>query len=264
MPKDQRPDPNPRKRPQLWQSYLWWNEIMEMRKRHNLRISSIERGKSNLDAQYERDTMDALALDVQLCNLKKTMINYGEAVGPVWDWGTSIKGLGAGGLLAQLLAQIDDIGRFATISKLWRFAGWAVIDGKIDRCKKGEKAPYNRRLKSICWNIVQSFIKQHTYPYRDIYDDEKERQRELHPDVVCRECGCIWEDCARKKQHHKMFNDGHLHNRAIRKTAKIFLQHLWLVWRESEGIPISKPWVHEHGGHVDYIPPPNWPMETIT
>ena len=148
--KDKRPDPKPRKNPQLWQSYLWWNELVEMRKRHLLRISSIEAGKSNLDAQFERDMIAALALDAHIESVKKSMINYGQALGPVWDWVTSIRGLGAGSLAAQVLAQIDDVGKFDTTSKLWRFAGWAVIDGKIDRCQKGEKSPYNRKLKSIC------------------------------------------------------------------------------------------------------------------
>jgi len=57
---DARPDPKPRKHPQLWQSYLFWNELVEMRKRHTLRISSIEKGKSNMDAQLEREFMELL------------------------------------------------------------------------------------------------------------------------------------------------------------------------------------------------------------
>ena len=250
---DKRPDPKPRKRPQLWQSYLWWYELMEMRKRHNLRISSIEAGKSNLDAQFERDMMEEAQLDTMLALSKKMMVNYGKMTGPAWDWATSIRGLGEGGLAAQLIAQIDDIGKFDTVSKLWRFAGWAVIDGQIDRCKKGEKSPYNRKLKAVCWNIIDSFIKQQTPLYVDLYYAEKERQRREHPDTLCRECGCVWADCESKKAHHKLFNDGHLHNRAIRKTAKIFLQHLWVFWRESEGLPVSEPYVQAIMGHTNIV-----------
>jgi hypothetical protein len=252
---DQRPDPNPRKNPHLWQSYLWRDEMMEMRKRHLLRISSSEAGKSNLDAQFERQMIDHVGMDAMVGDLTKTMVNCGKTLGPIWEWGTSIKGLGEGGLLAQLLAQIDDIGKFDTVSKLWRFAGWAVIDGEIDRCKKGEKSPYNRKLKAICWNIVQSFIRNHTPIYADIYYEEKDRQRHLYPDVVCRECGCVWDDCDNKKKHHKLFNDGHLHNRAIRKTAKIFLQHLWVTWREFEGLPVSQPYAQAIMGHTHIVGP---------
>ena len=240
--KDIRPDPKPRKHPQLWQSYLWWDELVQMRKRHTLRISSIEKGKSNLDAQFEQDMLDHMSLDTAIAMTKKIMIGYGKKLGPVWDWLTGIKGLAAGGLAAQLLAQFDDVSKFDTVSKFWRFSGWAVIDGQIDRCKKGEKSPYNRRLKSICWLIVEQFIKQQTPIYVDIYYAEKERQRRDHPESI-------------KENGKWKFNDGHLHHRAMRKTAKIFLQHLWAKWREAEGLPVSKPYVEAILGHTNISRP---------
>jgi len=318
--KDKRPDPKPRKHPQLWQSYLWWDELVQMRKRHTLRISSIEAGKSNLDAQFERDMMEGHAkvthisrgkttettigvpLDAAIAGTKEIMIGYGKDVGPVWDWLASIKGLGAGGLAAQLLAQFDDVSKFDTVSKFWRFAGQAVYfywrngqgtiaaprDGyKSRKAKKGERAmngticgpgmgklvepgmvvreyivptpepdwklvkhrdiklsgwnsPYNARLKSICYLIVEQFIKQQTPVYVDIYYAEKERQRHDHPEPI-------------KENGKWKFNDGHLHHRAMRKTAKIFLQHLWVKWREAEGLPVSKPYVEAVLGHTNII-----------
>jgi len=221
---------------------------MEMRKKHTLRISSIEAGKSEMDAQFERDMMEHMQLDTLLCDVKKTMINYGKATGPIWDWLTSIKGLGVGSLAAQLLAQIDYPAPFpgsypdhcATISKLWRYAGWAVIDGKIDRPTLGKCLPYNRKLKSCCWLIVDQFIKQQTPVYVDIYYAEKERQRRLHPERI-------------KVDGKWKFNDGHIHNRAIRKTAKIFLSHLWVKWREFEGLPVSEPYAQAILGHTNIV-----------
>ena len=227
---DARPDPKPRKHPHLWQSYLWWNEVMEMRKRHVLRISSSERGKSNLDAQFEKDTMESIGLDPMVNNLKKAMVFYGEQVS-VWDWVTSIKGMGQGGLAAQLLAQIDDIAKFDTVASLWRFAGFAVIEGQAEKNQKGQKSKFNRRLKGICFNIADSFIKQQTPHYIDIYYAEKERQRALYPDVLCRDCGCKWEECPSKKKHVKKYSDAHIHNRAWRKMVKAFLRDLWIEWK---------------------------------
>jgi hypothetical protein len=248
---DKRPDPKPRKHPQLWQSYLWWDELVQMRKRHLLRISSIEAGKSNLDAQLERDIMEHMQCDALIKLAKKQMVNYGIAVGEIWDWLTDIRGLKEGGLAAQLLAQIDDVGKFDTVSKLWRFAGWAVIDGQIDRCKKGEKSPYNRRLKSICWLVVYQFILQQTPVYVDMYYAEKERQRRLHPEKI-------------KVDGKWKYNDGHLDNRARRKVAKVFLQHLWIQWREAEGLPISEPYVQAVMGHTNIITPPSSSPDTTT
>ena len=79
------------------------------------------------------DKSDKNQIDV-VEEVKKIMIGHGKAVGPVWDWLTSIKGLGAGGLAAQLLAMIDYPAPFPgsypehcnTISKLWRYAGWGM------------------------------------------------------------------------------------------------------------------------------------------
>lgn len=255
MKTDKRPDPKPRKNPELWQSYLWWDELMQMQKRHKLRLSSIQRGKSNLEAGFEQDIL------VQLCPMVKdaqrAMMAWGKTMGTVWDWMTSIKGIG-GHTAAKILAQFDDVGKFATISKFWRFSGWAVIDGKIDKCEKGVVSPYNRRLKSECYLIAEQFLKQQTPVYADLYYQEKSRQRKLHPVTECRQCGIPWDDCTQKKKHKRQFNDGHLHNRAMRKTVKIFLSHLWQVWRESEGLPISQPWIHDIGGHSNIVPIPNW------
>lgn len=180
---DLRPPPKPRKHPQLWQSYLWWYELMELRKRHLLRISSCERGKSNLDAEFEQVMMEAVAIDAQIENVKKTMVNYGKVL-PIWGWVTSIKGLGSGSLAAQLLSQIDDVNNFETVSKLWRFAGLAVFDGHAEKNSRGEKSHFNNKLKGICFNIADMFIKHQTPGYVDIYYAEKERLRGLHHPTV--------------------------------------------------------------------------------
>jgi len=241
MTEDKRPDPKPRKHPHLWQAYLFWDEMVEMRKRHLLRISSIEKGKSNLNADLERQMLDHIEIDAHIKFAKKQMTDYGKTVGPVWDWITSIRGLKEGGLAAQLLAQIDDISKAPTVSSLWRFCGQAVIDGKAERNKAGELSHFNRRLKSVCWLISDQFIKQQTPGYVDIYYSEKARLRELYPEKIKGDNG-KWK-----------YNDGHLHNMAKRKAVKVFLQHLWLTWRELEELPISLPYSIDILGHSKYI-----------
>lgn len=44
---------------------------------------------------------------------------------------------------------------------------------------------------------------------------------------------------------------GHVHMRAQRKMSKLFLSHLWLVWRKAEGLPVSKPYAHAILGHAE-------------
>lgn len=44
---------------------------------------------------------------------------------------------------------------------------------------------------------------------------------------------------------------GHVEAAARRKAAKLFLSHLYVVWREAEGLPTRSPWIEEHGeGHT--------------
>lgn len=250
------PQPKPRKHPHLWQSYLWYTEFVELRKRHLLRISAIERGMSNLDAQFETDWIEETQLDHFKKMLGKSLANNGSLTGPVWEWITGIKGLKSGLLPAQLLAQIDDIGNCPSVSALWRFCGYAVFDGKAEKNAKGEKAHFNSRLKGVCYNIAETFLRQQTPGYVDIYYAEKERQRGLHPIAICKECeiecktktkkvkgeNVLVFACPNNPKHKKNFTDAHIHYRAIRKMMKAFLKDLWLVWRQYEDLPISEEW----------------------
>lgn len=243
---DQRPPAKPRKHPQLWQAFLMWDELVEMRKRHELRLTSIERGKSNMDATMEEAFLEATALDTLVNSYKRQMVSFGTTVGPVWDWMTSIKGLGEGGMAAQLLAQVDDITSFTNVSKLWRFCGQAVIDGASERGSKGEKSHYSRRLKALCYLIGDQFIRQQTSGYIEIYYAEKARLRELHPEPEANDGNGPWK---------QKWTPAHINAMARRKMVKIFLQHLWLTWRQSEGLPTNEPYAIAHLGHADMIAP---------
>jgi hypothetical protein len=239
--------PRPRKHALLWQSYSSWYEFSEMCKKHKQRLASIKKGESNMDAIYEQTMIDGLSVAVK--DADKVMINHGKDV-PVWDWVTTIKGLKSGSLPARLLAQIDDINKFDTVSKLWRFSGYAVIDGHAERGKKGEKGHYSRKLKSTCYLIADQFIRQQTPGYSDIYYGEKARQRELHPQAWCINCDQAAEKYKKRhkgklvdayrcpnheKEHVVRWSDGHIHNCAWRKMIKVFLKDLWIEWRAIEG-----------------------------
>jgi hypothetical protein len=135
------------------------------------------------------------------------------------------------------------------------FSGYGLADGQVVRNAKGEKSRYNRRLKSIVYLCVDQFIRQQTSPYAEMYYEEKTKQRATHPEAMCRTCGVPWTECKSKKTHKREFNDGHLHARAMRKVSKILLSHLWLKWRESEGLPVSQPYVQAVMGHTHIIEP---------
>lgn len=239
---DKRPDPKPRKNPQLWQAYLIWQESLLTLNRHKTRMMSIERGKSNLDLEIENLYLAQSQLQLVTNNFEKMMKSYGKSVGPIWDWLISIRGIGDG-LAAQLLALIDDIGKFETVSKLWRFSGYAVIDGKREYAKAGATRPWNGKLKSTVYLCGESFVKHQSPIYVPIYYAEKERQRRLHPEPVSNGNG------------GKKYTDGHINMMAYRKINKIFLQHLWVNWRTFENLSVTKPYAQDILGHTNYIEP---------
>lgn len=144
---------------------------------------------------------------------------------PIYAELSRIKGIGPM-LSAKLLALIADVSTFETVSKLWRFAGYAVIDGAAEKPVKGEKRHYNTRLKTACFLVGTSFLRSGS-PYRLIYDRAREHYAGRED----------WSDMRR-------------HRAAMRKMIKVFLSHLWERWRRSEGLPTRALYVHEQLGHT--------------
>ena len=244
----------------LWQAFGNWDRIMQQIKRSKQRIAAIERGDSNLDPDYERKVINDLTPLLE--QAKEDMVAYGENVGPVWDWMTGLRGIGEH-TAAKILA-LYDYPSYETVSKFWRDGGWAVIDGEIERPTKGEKNHYNARLKSEIYLAGVQFVMRGTEPYNSIYREEKVRQKEMHPIAVCKECGGVGEK--RKQRWYCRecnasgfkiaFTPKHLDLRARRKMVKIFLEHLWVVWRTTESLPVTEPYAQAILGHSHYVKPP--------
>lgn len=150
---------------------------------------------------------------------------------PAWPWLAGVRGIGPT-LATKMLGLIGDVGKFPTVSKLWRFAGYAVIEGSREYHKKGEKAHYSTRLKTVLYLVGDSFIKSNS-PYRAIYDGAKEHYHSTHPE----------------------WTKGHVHLASKRKMVKLFLSHLWEVWRIAEGHSVRPPYVQEYLGHTTISDP---------
>jgi len=141
-----------------------------------------------------------------------------------------VKGLGAV-LSAKLICYIKDIERFATVAKLWRYAGLGVVDGKAERRRRGQKANYNTRFKALMYVIANSFLKTGS-KYRIIYDRAKEYYTA-----------------------NRDWNKSHIHYAALRRMEKLFLAHVWEKWREIEGLPTREPYPIEYLGHITKLEP---------
>lgn len=145
---------------------------------------------------------------------------------PAWPWLKQIHGVAE--TSAGLVLGHIDITRCNTVSALWRYAGYGVVDGKRERPTKGEKLHYNARLKTMVWRLIGLQVRLNG-PYAVEYRNAK------HTYMT-----------TKGPEGRKEWTLGHCELAARRKAAKLFLSHLWLVWREAEGLPTRSPWIAEH------------------
>lgn len=182
---------------------------------------------------------------------------------PVGTWARSVPGVGPV-LCAGLLAHLN-MDHCPTVGHLWAFAG-------LDPTKtwaKGQKRPWNGRLKVLCWKLGESFVKvsgRESDIYGKVYRARKEYEVEknLRGDYAEQarrslETKKFGDDTvARKAYERGRLPDARIHLRCQRYAVKLFLSHLHHVAHlDAFGTPPPKPYIIEHGGHVHFVEPPN-------
>ena len=196
-------------------------------------------------------------------NIKSCLAAY-VASKPIGRWMTSICGIGPV-ISAGLMANID-IKKVQTAGQIHAFAG---LDPTRE-WNKGEKRPYNARLKTLCWKIGQSFIKVsnneddiygHIYRLRKEYEVQK---NENHDYAEQAQMKLAKYNIGKSTEAYKFYKDGmlppaHINQRAARYAVKLFLSHLFTVWYQLEhGEPAPKPYPIGILGHAHEIYPPHW------
>lgn len=104
-------------------------------------------------------------------NIKSVLDKYADST-MVGQWSKSIVGIGpviAAGLLAHI-----DITKAPTVGHIWRFAGLDPTSVWL----KGQKRPWNARLKVLCWKMGESFKKVKGNE-RDIYGGFYDKRKTL-------------------------------------------------------------------------------------
>lgn len=196
---------------------------------------------------------------------------------PVWQKFLShIPGIGEV-LAAKLIAKLADCENYKRISSLWRHAGLHLVcpyctekvdgkvfslvvnsEGKCPQCgsvgvgpkkKRGQKIDYDNKLRALTWNIAKSLVKQRSPIYYDIYNKEKnhQRQRRFAKGELREKYGDPY------REEDTILKLGHADSRALRKLAKMFLQHYWVVSRSLADLPVSEPYVKDKLGHQNII-----------
>lgn len=166
-------------------------------------------------------------------------------------WSAFLEGVkGCGPLMSAVILSEFDIHKAERISQFWSYAGLDVADDgrgrgrykehQVDQAysdKDGKEQTkksitFNPFLKTKLVGVLASCFLKSGSDYRKVYDGYKHRL-ENHP-------------------KHMDKTKGHRHNMAMRYMTKIFLQDLWLKWRELEGLPVTQPYHEAVLGHVHH------------
>lgn len=101
--------------------------------------------------------------------IRRVLARYADSV-PLGEAVQRVVGIGPV-ITAGLLAHVD-IAKAPTVGHIWRFAG---LDPTC-AWGKGEKRPWNARLKVLCWKIGESFVKVMNHPEAEYGPLLKERK----------------------------------------------------------------------------------------
>lgn len=177
---------------------------------------------------------------------------------PAYPWFSRVKGIGQENI-GKVVAPLD-IEKAHTISALWKFAGFSVEEGVAPKRRRGGgKLEYNSQLRSMCWRLGSGLLRAKGKFY-DYYLKEKDKYYQKYENQgvkIVRATGLPKKD-GKRYEPDNMIAEGHIHNMALRKAIKLFLACLWLVWREAEGLPVTKPYAIGVLTHQSFIEP--WEM----
>lgn len=207
--------------------------VQKQRVRYGNRLDALDRGSDETDVRTALWLEDQHFLLEQKEKDIKEMLRLETENIPIVRAGQSVKGVGPNNL-PRVIALID-INKAPTVSSLWKYAGYGVTDGEGDRLRKGVQASFNPALKTAVYVVVSGLMRAKG-PYYDEYLLAREYYEVNRPD---------WTDL-------------HKDLASKRKVAKLWLSHLWEVWRKLEGMPVREAYVFSHLDHTHKKNPENY------
>lgn len=224
------------------------DDIEHLRIATENRVRALTRNEADSDGELRGLGLDARSPEVATAMaMLKTMqaleheatLSIQRAIRkhPLYGWVKRSRGIGEK-QAARLLAVIGDPywndlhDRPRTVSELWAYAGYSVIDGNAQRRRKGVKSNWNDKAKSRAFLMANSCVKAASGHYRDVYDDAKAHYADaVHP-TDCVRCG----PAGKPALAGSPLSAGHQHARALRKVSKEILRDLWIEARAVHGV----------------------------
>ncbi|MFC5358181.1 hypothetical protein [Azospirillum himalayense] len=178
-------------------------------------------------------------LDNMLAETEREMRKLSKAL-PVWkDWALGVRGLGDLGL-AVIVAEAGDIGSYATVSRLWKRLGLAVINGERQQRKSdadlAAEHGYNPRRRAEMFAVIGDPLFRGQWrgaktegdvviapagpigPYGEVYGREKAKAA---PRI----------EATKELTAAQRWTPARVDKHARRLMTKALLRDLWRVWR---------------------------------
>lgn len=174
---------------------------------------------------------------------------------------------------------VEGIERLTTPSKLVAYAGYKPDSKRTT----GQRVNFNTELKTILYRLsVYGFMMKRNryYDFYAVYKQEKTGRLQAQGVKIlptpkgrfcpsCREeqkvprttlyCPVCNTKLGSKEEPPGVIWEGHLDMMGRRRMIKLFLTHLWVIWRDACGLPTRMPYPMEYlVGHTDYID--SWQM----
>lgn len=171
-------------------------------------------------------------IEAERKSVEKQMVKEAKKL-PVYPWVLSVRGFGALGF-ASIIGEAGDLSNYATVSRLWKRLGLAVISGKRQQRVSGPEAlehGYSPSRRAVIWTLGDSMFRAGG-EYADLCRARKEVERQKAADEGLTVCPAA-KIPAKDKDSYR--SDGHVHNRAKRYMEKRLIRDLWRAWREFSG-----------------------------
>jgi hypothetical protein len=139
---------------------------------------------------------------------------------------------------SKLLYYVGDITRFSQPSKLMKYSGLAVVNGRADRLRRGEEANYKPELKALLLGVIGPNFLKNKSQYRRVYDERRKHTEANRPEWGIHPSG-------KKKKYL-----AHYHADAQRVMVKRFVIEFWKAGWFAEGFdPPTEPYAVRILGH---------------
>lgn len=72
---------------------------------------------------------------------------------------------------AEFVVRVGDISRYLTVSSLWHYCGFHVVNGYAPRRKIGEPSDWNPKVRTVLWKCIDAGLKNNVPTIRNMYQE---------------------------------------------------------------------------------------------